>query len=125
MTFTFLTVEMAACLLQKCEQNLQIAVNVFLENSSSCTESTVSSNSCTAMEVDDSQDVDASQGPLVMTSSQCCNMESDIVPNNCGKSSRDGFPFGAGGGGGAGGGKPWPEGVLFFMNKAKIIGNKM
>ncbi len=115
MTFTFLTVEMAACLLQKCEQNLQIAVNVFLENSSSCTESTVSSNSCTAMEVDDSQDVDASQGPLVMTSSQCCNMESDIVPNNCGKSSRDGFPFGAGGGGGGAGGASLGQRGCYFL----------
>ena len=77
---------MAMCLLQKCEQNLQIAINVFLENSSSCAESTISSNSCMLMDVDDAQNVNASSCPVVNTSSQCWDMESDEVTSNSGKS---------------------------------------
>lgn len=75
----FCFVEIAVCLLQKYEQNLQIAVNIYLENCSSCSE--VSSISCMPMDVDDVQGI--AQGPVVKTSSHCCNMESET--SNCGK----------------------------------------
>ena len=74
------------CLLQKCEQNLQIAVNMYLENPSSCTDSTQYSNSCMSMEVDDVEDIDSSpQVPVIKTSSQCCNLEGETVASTSGK----------------------------------------
>jgi hypothetical protein len=78
------SVEMAVCLLQKCEQNLQVAVNIFLENLSSCNEGSTPSNPCVSMDVDDVQNIAASPCPVVKTPSQCCDMESDAVTINGG-----------------------------------------
>ena len=77
--------ELAVCFLQKYEQNLEIAVNIFLENSSSYTESTVSSSSCMAMDVDEAQGIDDVQGPVIKISPHICSMESDLEGSNCGK----------------------------------------
>ncbi|CAB4029622.1 E3 ubiquitin- ligase UBR3-like, partial [Paramuricea clavata] len=77
MEVTHASREIAVCLLQKYEQNLQIAVNIYLENCSSCSE--VSSISCMPMDVDDAQGI--AQAPVVKMSSHCCNMESET--SNC------------------------------------------
>lgn len=96
--FESFDLELAVCLLQKCDDNLQIAVNMFLENYPSSAENTVSSDSCISMEVDDAQtnvgDMDiihsvlrinnSLQAPVVMMSSQCCKMDGEEVANNCG-----------------------------------------
>lgn len=74
---------MAVCLLQKCEQNLQMAVNIYLENSSSSAESTGSSNSCMSMDVDDPPRISGAQIPVIETSSQCCNMEIETGASDC------------------------------------------
>lgn len=67
-----------------------MAVNIYLENSSSTTESPGSSNSCISMEVDEPQRINRAQVPLIETSSHCCNMEIETAASDCaGKSSKD------------------------------------